>query len=82
MEGEVLPVQATGRAWPWFPAEGLQLRLLQLLPPSSLPRPAGAPGETAGNPHRPSPTPSSPTPGHQIPHTPEDRATPVNNSIL
>lgn len=69
---KVLPGQATVCVWPWFPAAGLLLLhlLLLLLPPSSWPRPAGAPAETAGNPHRPSPTLVSPIPGRQTPRIP------------
>lgn len=67
---ENLPVPATVFVWPWCPANGLLLLHLLLLLLSSWPRPAGAPAGTAGNPHRPSPTPSSPTPDHQTRRTP------------
>lgn len=68
-----LPVPATVSVWPWRPANGLLLLHLLLLLLSSWPRPAGAPAGTAGNPHRPSPTPSSPTPDHQTRHTPANQ---------
>lgn len=66
-------MRATVFVWPWSPANGLLLLHLLLLLLSSWPRPAGAPAGTAGNPHRPSPTPSSPTPDHQTRHTPANQ---------
>lgn len=77
IQTKVLPEQATVFVWPCSPAAGPlllhPLLLLHLLPPSSWPRPAGARAETAGNPHRPLPTLSSPTPGHRTPHKPARR---------
>lgn len=77
IQTKVLPGQATVFVWPCSPAAGLPLLhlllLLHLLPPSSWPRPAGARAETAGNPHRPLPTLSCPTPGRRTPRTPARR---------
>lgn len=67
-----LPVLATVFVWPWCPVNGLLLLHLLLLLLSSWPRPAGALAGIAGNPHRLSPTPSSPTLDHQTRRTPAD----------